>query len=155
MPSNKPPFTPIDIQHTQSVSVPIRHPRDRENLWSDKLRDKHIHRKYYNKIPGTYGILMRLASELFSWSMAEGLLAVSSRYFPPTINHGPLSASRYFFCFSFLSKRSERRMPPAERKALYMDTDITMMRACRTHIQLLADGLVWLTSHHPYGYILL
>ena len=47
-----------------------------------------------------------------------GLLAFSSRQFAlNTINHGTfLSPSRYF---SFLSKRSGRRMPPAERSALY------------------------------------
>ena len=62
------------------------------------------------------GIVMRVASGLFSWSMAAGLLAFSSRQFALTINHEPLSASHYFL---FLSKRSGRRMPPAERSALY------------------------------------
>ena len=52
----------------------------------------------------------------YSWSMAAGLLAFSSRQFALAINHEPLSASHYF---SFLSKRSGRRMPPAERSALY------------------------------------
>ena len=63
-----------------------------------------------------HGILMRVASGLFSWSMVAGLLAFSSRQCALTINHGPLSASHYF---PFLSKRSGRRMPPAERSALY------------------------------------
>ena len=54
---------------------------------------------------------MRLASGLFSWSMAAGILAFLSRQFVLTINHGPLSASYYF---RFLSKRSGRRMLPAE-----------------------------------------
>ena len=60
---------------------------------------------------------MRMASGLFSWSMVAGLLAFSSRQLSLTINHAPLSASQYI---SFLSKRSGRRMPPAERSALYM-----------------------------------
>ena len=42
------------------------------------------------------GILMRAASGLFSWSMAAGLSAFSSRQFALTINHEPLSASHYF-----------------------------------------------------------
>ena len=49
---------------------------------------------------------MRVASGLFSWNMAAGLLAFSSRQFAFSINHEPLSASHYF---SFLSKRSGRR----------------------------------------------
>ena len=40
---------------------------------------------------------MHVASGLFSWSMAAGLLAFSSRQFAPTINHGPLSASHILF----------------------------------------------------------
>ena len=32
------------------------------------------------------GILMHVASGLFSWSMAKGPLAFSSRHFAPTIN---------------------------------------------------------------------
>ena len=58
--------------------------------------------------------------------MAAGLLALSSRQFATTIiikktifNHGPLSASHSnLMYFSFLSERSGRRMPPAERSAL-------------------------------------
>ena len=64
---------------------------------------------------------MRVASGLFSWSMVVGLLAFSSRQYTPTISRGPLSASRYF---PFLSKRSGRRMPPAERSALYYRTQL-------------------------------
>ena len=60
---------------------------------------------------------MSVASGLFSWSMVAGLLASSSRQLSLTINHGPLSVSHYF---SFLSKRSGRRMPPAGRSALYV-----------------------------------
>ena len=49
------------------------------------------------------GILMRVASGLFSCSMAAGLLAFSSRQFALTIKYEALSASHYF---SFLSKTS-------------------------------------------------
>ena len=87
---------PIDIkhyivQHTQSVSVPIRHPSDKESIFTSFETDIYIHRKY--KIPGTYirGILMCACGVcgLFSWSMAAGLLAFSSRQFALTIKHGP------------------------------------------------------------------
>ena len=58
--------------------------------------------------------------------MAAGLLALASRQFATTIdhakivfNHGPLSAwHSNLMKFSFLSERSGRRMPPAERSAL-------------------------------------
>ena len=51
--------------------------------------------------------------------MAAGLLAFSCRQFALTINQTwtfSYSASHYF---SFLAIRSGRRMPPAERSALY------------------------------------
>ena len=55
---------------------------------------------------------------VFSLSMAAGLLAFSSRQFLHLHQAWSfsLSASHYVF---FLSKRSGRRMPPAERSALY------------------------------------
>ena len=43
-------------------------------------------------------------------------MAFSKDQFALAIDHEPLSASHYF---SFLSKRSGRRMPPAKRSALY------------------------------------
>ena len=51
---------PIDIkhyivQHTQSVSVPIRHPSDKESIFTSFETDIYIHRKY-NKIPGTHAV---------------------------------------------------------------------------------------------------
>ena len=72
------------------------------------------------------GIVMRVASGLFSWSMAAGLLAFSSRQFALTNQAWTfsLSASHYF---SFLSKRSGRRMPPAERNALYTLLNSTIL----------------------------
>ena len=51
------------VQHTQSVSVPVRHPSDKESFVSSQAsRQMCIYRKY--KIPGTYirGILMCVAS---------------------------------------------------------------------------------------------
>ena len=56
------------------------------------------------------------------------LLAFSSRQFALTINHGP-SLCPLHTIFSFLSKRSGRRMPPAERIALYKHTWIFSERA--------------------------
>ena len=50
---------PIDIQqalvqHTQSVSVPIRHPSDKNSVVTNFETGIYIHRKY--KIPGTYAV---------------------------------------------------------------------------------------------------
>ena len=95
------------------VSVPIRHPSD-----SHKLRDRHIYIANATRYQvHTRYILMRVGSGLFPWSVAAGLLAFSSRqclHLQSIINLCPLS-----HYFSFLSKRSGRRTPPAERSALY------------------------------------
>ena len=65
----------------------------KKKLCSHKIRDRHIlyiESTYnYQHTRYTGGILMRchVASGLFSWSMAAGLFAFSSRQFAPTINH--------------------------------------------------------------------
>ena len=81
-------FSPIDIQQASTsparpVSVPIRHPSGKSSAVTSFETDVHIHRKY-NNIPGS--IFMRVASGLFSWSVAVGLLAFSSRQFALTYN---------------------------------------------------------------------
>ena len=72
-----------------------------------------------SKMPGAYGMLMHVASGLFSWSTAAGLLTLS-KPLVCTYNQscGPLSASHNLLYLSFLSESSGRRMPPAERSAL-------------------------------------
>ena len=87
--------------------------------------DTYIHRKYQYKIPevhttvhntrythacGVYGS--------FSWSMAAGLLAFSSRQFALHNQACGSSLCPLHTIFSFLSMRSGWRMPPAERSAL-------------------------------------
>ena len=53
------------------------------------------------------GILLRVASGLFSWSMAAGLMAFASRQFAPTHNQSWTSVRfTYYVYFCFLSKRS-------------------------------------------------
>ena len=59
--------------------------------------------------------LMHVASRLYSWSMAAGLLVFSSRKFAPTINHGPLSASHHISIFpSWASEAGGRCRPRSE-----------------------------------------
>ena len=92
-------FPPIAIQQALTspanpVSVPIRHPSDKSSVVS-KLGDIriYIHRKH--KIPGTYAVYSCVTCGvcgLFSWNMAPGLFAFSSRQLALTIKHGP------FFC---------------------------------------------------------
>ena len=61
-------FSPPDIQqglvqHSKSVSVPIRHPSDKSSALSQASRQTHfIHRKYNKMIRGIRGILVRVAS---------------------------------------------------------------------------------------------
>ena len=103
---------PASTNPAHPVSVPIRHPSDKSfAVTSFETSQMQQYTRYIRVIP------TRVACGLFSWSMAAGLLALPSRQFALTINHGPLFASHYF---SFLSKRSGRRMPPAERSALYI-----------------------------------
>ena len=98
------------------MSVSIRHPSDKSSAVTSFETDMFTS-QMQQETRYIRGILMRVASGLFCWSMAAGLLAFSSRQFALTINHEPLSASHYF---SFLSKGSGWRMPPAERSALYI-----------------------------------
>ena len=57
-------FPPIDVQqalvqHTQSMSVPIRHPSDKTSIVTSFETNISIHRKR-NKIPGTYTVYSRV-----------------------------------------------------------------------------------------------
>ena len=108
---------PASTNPAQSVSVPSRHASDKSSVVTSFETGICIHRKY-NKIPCTYAAYTHACG---AWvvlsSMVAGFLAFSRRQFALTISHIPLSASHYF---SFLSKRSGRRMPPAERSALYI-----------------------------------
>ena len=112
-------FAPIDIQHTtHQVSVPIRHPRDKK-LCSQKLRDRHTRTWQVQDTRYVHvNILMHVASRLFSWSTAAGLLAFSSRQFARTINHGPLSAS-HIICIFHTWASVAGANAAAERSALY------------------------------------
>ena len=70
---------------------------------------------YHNT--AAYGILCIWHPRCFSRSMAVGVLALPKSSFC-TCYREPLSASHNLLYFSFLSERSGRRMPPAERSAL-------------------------------------
>ena len=72
-------------------------------------------------IASTYGVLMHMASGLFSWGMAAGpwhFNVASFDRLQSAFNQEPLSVSHNLFYFSFLSERSGQRMPPAELSAL-------------------------------------
>ena len=72
--------------------------------------------------------------------MTAGPLAFSSpslHYLQEAIKHGPLSASHNMFGYSFLSERSGRRRPPAERSALYL----FFPRVYRTFYPRVAESL--------------
>ena len=106
-------FPPIDIQlalvqHTQSVSVPIRHPSDKVSVIASFETDIYIHRKYI-KIPGTYVVSSCVTCGvcgLFSWSMAAGLVAFSSRQFALTIKHETFFVRFTLFSFPEQVKRA-------------------------------------------------
>ena len=83
------------------VSWPIRHPTGRHKLCSHKLRDRHTSQVLQQD--ARY-IRCTHACGLFSWIMASGLLAFSSRQFAPTINHRPLFAPYKLSYFSLLSE---------------------------------------------------
>ena len=103
------------------VSVPIHHPSDQKKLCTAVTSfetDIYMHRKYNKTTQVIRGTLHACSvCGLFAWSTAAGFLAFSSRQFALTIKHLSLSALHYF---AFLSKSGGRRMPPAERSALYI-----------------------------------
>ena len=121
---------PIDIQqalvqHTLSVSVPIRHLSGKA-LSSHKLRDRHTYRSILytsqtqQKISGTYYAVYSCVWRLWVVFLEHGGGALG-------IFKSPVCTSNQawtFFCplhtiyVVFLSKRSGRRRPPAERSAL-------------------------------------
>ena len=101
------------VQHTQSVSVPIRHPSDKSSAWSQASRQTDIYMYNANTTcqlrTTRYTHDMRVASVcgLFSWSMAAGFVSFSSRQFALTqyIKHG-----LFFFRFTvfFLPEQAQR-----------------------------------------------
>ena len=119
------------IQHTQSVSVPIRHPSDKgcsvlvvTSFETDIYRPIYIHRKY--QIPGpevhtyaVYSCVWRLWV-VFLEHGGGALGIFKSPVCTKSCNQAwAFSSASHYFSF-LLSKRSGRRMPPAERSALYI-----------------------------------
>ena len=91
-----------------------------KKLCSHQLQDRRIYTsQIHNKIPGTcihkymHGILMREASGLFSWSMAAGLLAFSSRQFCT------LSVSDHIIFPSWASAAGGVCLPRSEAPYIY------------------------------------
>ena len=133
---------PIDIRQELQSSTPSLCPcrfvilATKKALNSHKLRDRHV---YASQIQDTRqvhtyirGILMRVASVgCFpgAWRWGSWHFQVASLHLQSSMNLY-LSASQYF---SFLSKRSGRHTPPAERNALYtVCICICMSYICRT-----------------------
>ena len=109
--------------HPVGVSVPIHHSDKKKALNSHNLRDRHTYVRIantstrYQVHTNTRNILMRVASV----SRFPGAWRRSSWHFQVASLHLQSSVDLLFvrFTLSFLSKRSGRRMPPAERRALY------------------------------------
>ena len=108
---------PANTNPAHPVSVSIRHPSDKSSAVTTFETDIYLRRKC-NKIPGTYAVHTHACGVwVVSLEHGGGALGIfKSPVFALTIKHKPSSASHYF---SVLSKRSGRRMPPAERSALY------------------------------------
>ena len=126
---------PASTSPARSVSVPIRHPSDKSSVFTSFETGIYLciaHTRYTHAC-GVWVV---------SWSAVAGLLAFSSRQYTPTINRGPLSASH---CCSLLSKRSGRRMPPAERSALLIHVvgHIALYQlACCCHVTLVVGEML-------------
>ena len=108
---------PTSTNPAHPVSVPIRHPSDKSSAVTSFETDIYLHRKS-NKIPGTYAVYTH-ACGVWVVFLEHGGGALGIFKSPVcTYNQAwtfSFSASHYF---SFLSKGSWRRMPPAERSAL-------------------------------------
>ena len=129
----KPAFS-IHPHPTRLVSVPTRHSREKRSpitrLETDTYTrletDTYTHRK--NKIPGTCAMFSCMwRPGCFPGAWWRVFSAFLSRQFAPTINHGPLSASPNMYFFFSLSTQRRRRMPPAERNALYRFQDTSAL----------------------------
>ena len=119
---------PASTSPAHPVSVPIRHASDKSSVVTSFETGVCIHCKY-NKIPGAYAVYTH-ACRVWVVFLEYGCGALGI-FKPPAFNHAPLSASRYF---SSLSKRSGRRMPPAERSALYHKSLSNKCRGVRTAV---------------------
>ena len=82
------------VQHTQSVSVPIRHPSDKSSVrivtsFETYASTSYKHRKY-NEIPDTYAVYYSCVGRLWVVFLEHGggCLDISSRQFALTIKHG-------------------------------------------------------------------
>ena len=109
---------PASTNPAHPVSVPIRHPSDKSSAVTSFETDIYLHRKC-NKIPQVH---TRYTHACGVWVVflenGGGALGI---FKSPVCTYNQawtfsLSASH---CFSFLSKRSGRRMPTAERSASY------------------------------------
>ena len=112
---------PASTSPAHPVSVPVRHPSDKSSAVTSFETDIYLHRKC-NKIPQVH---TRYTHACGVWVVflenGGGALGI---FKSPVCTYNQawtfsLSASHYF---SFLSKCSGRRMPPAERSALYSST---------------------------------
>ena len=135
------------VQHTQSVSVPILHPSGKESSVVTSF-ETYI----YICIANTrYQAQDRYAIYSCVWRLwlvflehGGGVLAI---FKSPVCTYNrawtfSLSASHYF---CFLSKRSGRRMPPAERSALHiLCIDILYLRGAeQSEVLYLRGGENW------------
>ena len=115
------------VKHTQSVSVPIRHPSDKRKLWiltSFVTRQIYTSQIQYARYINTRYTHACGVCGLFTCSMA-GLLAFSSRQFALTMKYWPrrpLHLTSHYY-FPFLSKRSGRRIP---HKQEHFNTDLSL-----------------------------
>ena len=111
-------FSPPDIQqglvqHSKSVSVPI-HPSDKSSEWPQASRQAYIYTSHIRGILDARGVWVVFSGVRWrgSWHFQ-----VASWHLQSIMDLRPLHT---IFYFSFLSKRSGRRKPPAERSALYV-----------------------------------
>ena len=111
------------VQHAhQSVSVPIRHPSDKNSSVTSFEADIYIYTTSQIQQNTRYiirGILMRVAFLGYfpgAWQRGSWYFQVAGLHLQSSMDFS-FSTPHYF---SFLSKRSGRRMPPAERSALHV-----------------------------------
>ena len=134
------------VQHTPSVSSPIRHPSDKESSeQSQASKQTYIYmtNTRHQVHTNTYAVCSSVP-RLWIVFLEHGGGALGIFKSPVcTYNQAwtfSLSASHNF---SFLSKRSGRRMPPAERSALYNRIYLSVFRRMRlTHSAVVSEAYV-------------
>ena len=139
---------PASTSPAHPVSVPIRHPSDKSSAVTSFETDIYLHRKCnknqahtrYTHACGVWVLFLEHGGEALGIFKSPVCTYNQAWTFS-------LSASHYF---SFLSKRSGRHMPPAERSALHIIYQVYVVQRQKQYMYapLLPAACTYTTAVH-------